>query len=255
MENGAHESIHGIVCNAAGASAHAPATNGRDAEAARYALLRRLGPAIRHNMAGALQPIAMVASMLERRLQKPDMDRQVLNKNAGDIVSLSREAAAACVDLMSWIAPKDKQTIALGTGIAECVGMVATEFSFKGYTIVNKSKESPEAETRVSSSAIRNVFSAALLALTDAAPFPGTLLIRVEGCDGDGPCIVIELQDAQSAQMPAGSPPYRKLAWSDVEALAFEESMPLSCSATRVTLQCANITDNTSSEAFANTPA
>ena len=255
MGNGAHESVHGIVRNAVNGEQAQHAPNARDAEAARYALLRRLGPAIRHNMAGALQPIAMVASMLERRLQKPDLDRQVLSKNAGDIVSLSREAGAACVDLMSWIAPKDKQTVALSAGIAECLGMVATEFSFKGYAIVNESKESKEAETGVSSSAIRNVFSAALLALTDAAPFPGTLLVRVEGGSGGGPCVIVELRDAQPAQMPTGGPPYRKLEWSDVEALALEESMQLSCSATRVTLQCVAVTPSTSSEEAANSLA
>ena len=44
----------------------------RLAEGPRYALLRRLAPAIRHDMAGSLQPISMVAAMLEKRLQKPD---------------------------------------------------------------------------------------------------------------------------------------------------------------------------------------
>ena len=38
-------------------------------EAARYALLRRLMPAIRHHLVGEFQPIGMVAAMLERRLQ------------------------------------------------------------------------------------------------------------------------------------------------------------------------------------------
>ena len=38
----------------------------RLAEAARYALLRRLAPAIRHSMGGALQPISMVVALLEK---------------------------------------------------------------------------------------------------------------------------------------------------------------------------------------------
>ena len=47
----------------------------RLAEAATYALLRRLTPALRHHMVGALQPLGMVAAMLERRSQvaAPDM--------------------------------------------------------------------------------------------------------------------------------------------------------------------------------------
>ena len=98
-----------------------------EAEAAHYALLRRLAPVIRHNMAGTLQPIAMVAAMLERRLQKTDTDPEALLKNARDIVALSKEAAASCVDLLGWLAPKESRPIKADAGIAECLGMVVTQ--------------------------------------------------------------------------------------------------------------------------------
>ena len=40
-------------------------------EAARYVLLRRLTPAIRHHLVGEFQPIGMVAAMLVRGLLAP----------------------------------------------------------------------------------------------------------------------------------------------------------------------------------------
>ena len=47
----------------------------RNAEAPRYALLRRLVPAIRHQMAGSFQPVTMMAAIVEKRLlaASPDL--------------------------------------------------------------------------------------------------------------------------------------------------------------------------------------
>ena len=44
------------------------------AEAARYALLRRLAPSIRHNLVINLQPIGMIYEVLDRRLRGPQPD-------------------------------------------------------------------------------------------------------------------------------------------------------------------------------------
>jgi hypothetical protein len=190
----------------------------RLAEAARYALLRRLAPVIRHNMAGSMQPIAMVAGMLERRLQKPDADSDALLKNARDIVALSKEAAASCADLMSWFAPKEDPLVAIGTGIADCLGMLATELSFKGFSVVNKTAE---LDGELPLSAFRNPFTAAVIALTDAAGGPRTLVVEAEPSDG-GVSIRISSKNALApASTPAGKP-YRRIEWRDVEALTGE---------------------------------
>lgn len=192
-------------------------------EAARYALLRRLAPVIRHNMAGSMQPIAMVAGMLERRLQKTDADFDALTRNAHDIVALSKEAAASCVNLMSWFDPKEDPLVAIDTGIAECLGMLATELSFKGFSIVNKTAE---LDGELPLSALRNAFTASVIALTDAAAGPRTVVVEAGSSDG-GLSIRIFLKNADApASMPAGKP-YRRIEWSDVRALA-EDSIRLS---------------------------
>ncbi|SDM45704.1 hypothetical protein [Polaromonas sp. JS666] len=206
-----------------------------EAEAAHYALLRRLAPVIRHNMAGTLQPIAMVAAMLERRLQKADTDPEALLRNARDIVALTKEAAASCVDLMSWLAPKEKRLITAGAGIAECLGMVATQLSFKGFSVVDNTGGPL---VQLPQSALRTVLTAALIALTDTAAAPGKVLIGAEFAQ-DLLTLHIELKPHDSAEpmRAADKLPYRLLEWRDVQILAEQESVQLVHGKNRLTLQ------------------
>lgn len=191
----------------------------RQAEAARYALLRRLAPVIRHNMAGSMQPIAMVAGMLERRLQKPDTDPEALLKNVRDILALSKEASASCIDLMGWFAPKADPLVAVNAGVEQCLAMVATELSFKGFSIANKTGHSDE---ELPLSALRDAFTAAVLALTDAAAAPRNVVVEAEPSEDGLFSIRISLKNTLApASMPAGKP-YRRIEWRDVEALAGE---------------------------------
>jgi len=74
-------------------------------EAARYALLRRLMPAIRHHLVGEFQPIGMIAAMMERRLQAATPNLASLRENSSMLGELSRTAAGTCTDLLTWIAP------------------------------------------------------------------------------------------------------------------------------------------------------
>ncbi|MEO8388241.1 MAG: hypothetical protein ABI893_04885 [Polaromonas sp.] len=193
-------------------------------EAAQYALLRRLAPVIRHNMAGTLQPIAMVAAMLERRLQKADADMDALLRNARDIIALSKEAAASCIDLMGWLAPRETRSIQASEGITECLGMVATQLSFKGFSIADHSSETG---AEISQSASRNVLTAALLALTDVAA-PSVLRIETEFTQ-DFFSVRVSLGELTppTSTRPPESSPYRRLEWKDVEALAARESVRL----------------------------
>jgi hypothetical protein len=205
------------------------------AEAAHYALLRRLAPVIRHNMAGTLQPIAMVAAMLERRLQKADTDPEALLRNARDIVALSKEAAASCMDLMGWLAPRKNRPLRADAGIAECVGMVVTQLSFRGFSVTDNTGA---LNAELPQSALRNVLTAAIITLTDAADAPGTVLIGAEFAEG-----VLSLHlELKAPDVPASAratekPPYRLLEWRDVEALAAQESVRLARAENRLTLQ------------------
>lgn len=217
-------------------------TTERLAEAARYALLRRLAPAIRHDMAGALQPISMVAVLLEKRLQKPVPDLAVIGKNVHDINTLAREASAVCMQLMSWLAPKQDAPVAIHDGVQDAISLVATELSFQGVTLVNDTASAASAvPVTLPLSVLRGLFMASLLALTDTHSGPATVVLgaaveaghtvlsftrtaaAAEGDHEDGH------EEGHEEAMAATSAPsaYRALDWDDVRALAAVASATL----------------------------
>ena len=208
----------------------------RLAESARYALLRRLAPAIRHDMAGALQPISMVAAMLEKRLQKPAPDLLALAKNVNTVNALVREASLSCMALMNWLSPKPDESAPVYTGVAEATALVTTDLSFKGFTLVNQT-ETVDAAVTVRVSVLRGLFMAALLTMTDSHTGPARVLL---GADVQGDKLVLGITlEPTEGELLAGTPPvYRSLDWDDVQALAAAESAVLVRTPGCVELRC-----------------
>jgi hypothetical protein len=195
----------------------------RMVEAARYALLRRLAPALRHDLAGSLQPISMIAAILERRLQMAQPDLELLAKNANVIGSLSREAVSSCMSLMTWLAPQGKSIQPINTGVAEVLKLLGTDFSFRGFKLQN---DCGDAQGHVLSSALRSVFVAALLALSDSAKAPALLSIGVQTSE-EGMTLSVTLTPQTGETPPALDAAYRKIDWDDVQALAIAERVTL----------------------------
>ncbi len=217
------------------ASPQAAVSPGHDdlaVEAARYALLRRIAPAIRHHMAGTLQPIGMISAILERRLQAATPDMAVLRDNCKSISTLSRTAAGASMNLISWVAPRENGIVSLEAGVEECLGMLSTDLAFRGFTIANRVAA---ADVHVSQAALRTVFTASLIALTDAALAPASVFVSSElAGDTARVCISVTPEEGASAsQDPRG---YRNLVWDDVEALASAEQVSIAHSASKVEL-------------------
>ena len=65
----------------------------RNAESAQYALLRRLAPAIRHQLAGSLQPVTLMAAIMEKRLKAAAPDLPALGKTCGEVRQLAIAAS------------------------------------------------------------------------------------------------------------------------------------------------------------------
>jgi len=196
-------------------------------EAARYALLRRIAPAMRHHMAGSMQPISMIAAILERRLQAPAPDLTVLRDNGKSISTLARSAASAAMNLITWVAPRENGVMPLAAGIDECLGMLSTDLAFRGFNVTNKVGE-PELNVCVFS--LRTVFTASLIALTDAALAPASIVISSEPAgEQTRVCIKVTSEDGAAPPEQAGS--FRQLSWEDVQALAAAEQVSVRHSA------------------------
>ena len=63
-------------------------------EAARYAVLRRIGPALKHDLVVHLQAVAMMAEVLAARLDKGAPSPEDLQQQVGRIHRVAREAVA-----------------------------------------------------------------------------------------------------------------------------------------------------------------
>lgn len=208
------------------------------ADAARYALLRRLMPAMLHNMAGALQPIGMTAAIMEKRLQTAAPDLSALIKSSGNIKTLAKDASNTFMDLMTWLTPKTTQQVAVNVGTEDALGMVSTELFFRGFTIINEAASVCDEVPQV---ILRSVFMAALLALTDAAPSSGQVTIKAHAMNDE---IVLEIAFIAigNESLHGSSHAYRDLTWDDVQYLAGAEGVTFLHAYNTVTLRFAQRT-------------
>ena len=206
----------------------------RSAEAACYALLRRLAPALKHDMVGVFQPISLMAALLQKRIQATTPDVVLLGQNSSSLKTLSREAAATCIDLMSWLQPADNDRVTLATGVQESLRFVNAELSSRGFNVVN---ETADINHSVSKSVVRNVFLASLIALTDGALFAAEVLITAQVMN-DELNLKITLTAKEGDKPGQGFQVYRALDWGDVQSLADADGVGLQYEPESVTINC-----------------
>lgn len=200
-----------------------PAAIDSRAEAARYALLRRLAPSMRHHLVVNLQPIGMIYEVMERRLRGPAPDLADVHESAHKINGFARAALNSCLDVVTWLAPEEEATIDATEGVRECLGLLATSLTFRGYAVRN---EVPALAGRVGRSAVRTVLTAAMVHVTDETPPPADLVLSAEAGERDL-VLTLTLRPTQGEQGFAPEPTYRPLEWSDVQALGAAECVEL----------------------------
>ena len=204
------------------------------AEAARYSVLRRLAPALKHDMVVNLQAVAMMAEVLNARLERGLSNPTEFQKSVSKINRLARDAVMTCLDVAAWIESGEDEGIRLRGGVEECVGLLAGNFNFRGFTISN---EVPDADFEVSREAVRNLLCASLITLTDATTAPADVLIKAEVSAGFAVLTVrCEARESDPDALPF-SVSYRQLDWSDVQALAIEESVELFRTADQIVMR------------------
>jgi hypothetical protein len=194
------------------------------AEAARYALLRRLAPSMRHHLVVNLQPIGMIYEVMDRRLSAPEPDLAEVHDSAHKINGFARAALNSCLDVVTWLAPDEDVTISVADGVRECLGLLATSLTFRGYALRN---EAGAVGGSVRRSAIRNVLTAALINATDENPAPAEIVLAIQP---HAEALVLSLTLRPTEGEPGFTPEaaYRPIEWSDVEALAAAESVRVS---------------------------
>jgi hypothetical protein len=190
-----------------------------EAEAARYALLRRLAPSMRHHLVVNLQPIGMIYEVMERRLRGAAPDLVHVHESASKINGFARAALNACIDVVSWLAPDATATTSVEDAVRECTALLATSLSFRGYALRNEVEPMVGVVSRGS---VRSLLSASLLYCCDQLPGPAELVLRAQP-QAQGAIVAIEVRPTPGEVNFRGELGYRKLQWADLQALAADE--------------------------------
>ncbi|MCE3271671.1 MAG: hypothetical protein K0S57_2068 [Ramlibacter sp.] len=206
-----------------------PAVPSLQAEAARYALIRRLAPSMRHHLVVNLQPIGMIYEVMERRLRAPTPDLAHVQDSAGKINGFAKAALASSLDVIGWLAPDDTATTTLEEVVRECAALLATSLSFRGYALRNQVSALPGAIRR---SGARTLLTATLIHCTDHLPAPADLVITGDAGDSGGQ-LTIEVRPTEGEHPFSSEPNYRKLAWVDLHALALADGIGVETNGTQ----------------------
>ena len=203
------------------------------AEAARYALLCRLHPSLYHNFAGALQPIGMIAMALEKRLQQPVPDIAAFAKNAGAIVTLSKQASAVSKSVMAWLQPVDNVPVSIHEGVEELLELLATDLCLHGFNTAHNITPSEQKYPRI---LFRTAVAGALVALCDGAALAGTVNVALSTDDAAAPAT---LTLSLAGELPPADIERRcrKMSRDDARALAVAVGMQFSCGDSWISLQ------------------
>ena len=114
------------------------------AEAARYAVLLRVAPMLRHDLAGAMQPIGMIAVVLQRRLQMPEPDLTAIGKNVTTVGALVKEASSGCLNAMGWLAPREDAAVEVEAGVADIIKLLVSSCPAAAWTLILMLRPRPQ---------------------------------------------------------------------------------------------------------------
>ena len=206
----------------------------RQVEAARYALLRRLTMAMRHQMVVHLQPIGLVGELMERRLRQPKPDLAQLGDSMDQVQDFARAGVDASLDYVTWLAPEPGVDIPLDAGVDECVRLLRSAFSFRGLALRSAVGDWPQP---VSRSALRVLLPAVLFALTEDAVAPADVVVSAQ-VDARGRLLLeVNVQRGAGSAGQAAPASYRPLSWIEVEQLARSEGVELTRTADSTSLR------------------
>ncbi len=192
------------------------------ARAARHEILRRIAPALKHDMVVPLQSLGMMAEAVNARLERGKYEADELQSAISKLNRLSRQAVEHCLHVASWLEGTEDDTVALRDGIDECVELLRSSLNFRGFALRSEVGDSMLDVGRV---AVRFLLPAAILTLTDSATAPGEVVVTAETSSTHAVLQVTHRpDDGEPLVHESGEVP---LSWVEVQALAAAESVEI----------------------------
>lgn len=204
------------------------------AEAAQFALLRRLAPSLRHRLIGGLHPISLLAELAARRLASEPPDLVSARDSIARIQTQGRLATATSVATLAWITGEESPAVSLKEGIGESVALLRTDSEMRGTEL---SSRIGDLDVTVSRRALRTVFTALLVSAVDAVPRPARIELNAAS-EGGGVAVRVETVSLQEDGSPAFAGDGRPLTWEDVEVLARLEGVEVHATTAPPALHC-----------------
>ena len=141
------------------------------AEAARYALLRRLAPSMRHHLVVNLQPIGMIYEVMDRRLRQPQPDLAHVQDSASKINGFAKAALASCLDVVSWLAPDDTVTVPVDAAAREYRDLQSRSGDLRQHLLA----EARQRNVAARQGTLEQLLAAYVASLSDGVPREGSI--------------------------------------------------------------------------------
>ena len=211
------------------------------AESARYGVLRRLGPALKHDMVVNLQAIAMMAEVLNAKLERGSPSPAEFQASISKLNRLARVAVANCLKVATWIEPEEDGAVRLAPGVEDCISLLASNFNFRGIVVKTDLADSP---LQVSTVLLRNLLTATLITMTDSAGGPCVVDVKAAVIEGFAEISVRTSPRTGEVDAMPFDAGYRQLEWADVQALADSESVELLREVDHITMRLPRVVPN-----------
>ena len=206
--------------------------SGRDADAIRYAVLRKLASGMRHALMGELQTIQFSAELAARMIDTgaggPKFDECIRQ-----LPDQTRAAVNSCRAMIEWLRPDDKATATVDETLRQCLKVAGDDWPLRG---IEASSNLRSGDALVSKPALRELLVTSLLALADVHGAPIDIAISAESIGDE---VVVSLS-AKQVDRKTPFPPlamYRALGYDDVVAIGKANHVPCSCADGTITLR------------------
>jgi hypothetical protein len=196
-------------------------TNARDADAIRYAVLRKLASAIRHSLMGDLQTIQfsseLAARMIDSGAGGPKLDECIKM-----LPDQTRAAVASCRAMIEWLRPDDKAATTVDETLRQCLKVAGDDWSLRG---IEASTDVRSGGVLVSKPVLREMLVTSLLTLADTHPGPIDIAIVAEA---NGDRVDVSLSARQAGRKTQFPPMmlYRAFTYDDVMTIGKAIDVP-----------------------------